>query len=177
MVYATHQLRNTGLEDTLLYHVTYKGVYFCVYVCVCRFQRDSTELEEWMSCAHERVQKWNSFSDSAPLDSRVVFTQLMVTRTWLVFISLFFISCDHMPHAQNAKNETLALIVCHRSSSGSLWSVQHRRLQQKAQACRYCSWLRVKLQVCADDWLNLRRNGQTWVACYPPSTRHSNKYE
>ncbi|XP_067239735.1 nesprin-2-like isoform X9 [Chanodichthys erythropterus] len=42
-----------------------------------RFQHDSTELEEWMSCAHERVQKWKSFSDSAQLDSRVVFTQLM----------------------------------------------------------------------------------------------------
>ncbi|XP_077075807.1 nesprin-2a [Siphateles boraxobius] len=42
-----------------------------------RFQRDSTELEEWMSCAHERVQKWNSFSDSGLLDSRMVLTQIM----------------------------------------------------------------------------------------------------
>jgi len=50
-----------------------------VCICVCRFQRDSTELEEWMSCAHERVQKWNSFSDSGLLDSRIVLTQIMVT--------------------------------------------------------------------------------------------------
>ncbi|KAK7133211.1 hypothetical protein R3I94_015172 [Phoxinus phoxinus] len=42
-----------------------------------RFQRDSTELDEWMSCAHERVQKWNSFSDSGLLDSRIVLTQIM----------------------------------------------------------------------------------------------------
>ncbi|XDV42021.1 hypothetical protein PO909_010774 [Leuciscus waleckii] len=42
-----------------------------------RFQHDSPELEEWMSCAHERVQKWNSFSDSGLLDSRIVLTQIM----------------------------------------------------------------------------------------------------
>lgn len=91
--YASHQLRNTGLEDTLLYQITYKGVYFCAFVCVCvcRFQHDSTELEEWMSCAHERVQKWNSFSDSGLLDSKIVLTQIMVTRTLLMFISLFYI--------------------------------------------------------------------------------------
>lgn len=32
VVYATHQLRNTDLEDTLLYQVIYEGVYFCVCV-------------------------------------------------------------------------------------------------------------------------------------------------
>ncbi|XP_016149734.1 nesprin-2-like [Sinocyclocheilus grahami] len=42
-----------------------------------RFQHDSTELEEWMCHAQEQVQKWNSFSDSGLLDSRIVFTQLM----------------------------------------------------------------------------------------------------
>ncbi|XP_051500897.1 nesprin-2-like [Myxocyprinus asiaticus] len=36
-----------------------------------RFQHDSTELEEWMSSAHEKVQKLNSSSD------RFVLTQLM----------------------------------------------------------------------------------------------------
>ncbi|XP_052441872.1 nesprin-2-like isoform X3 [Carassius gibelio] len=42
-----------------------------------RFQRDSTELEEWMRHAQEQVQKWNGFSDSGFLDSRTVCTQLM----------------------------------------------------------------------------------------------------
>ncbi|XP_043093802.1 nesprin-2 isoform X3 [Puntigrus tetrazona] len=42
-----------------------------------RFQRDSTELEEWIRHAQEQVQKWNSLSDSALLDSRTVFTQLV----------------------------------------------------------------------------------------------------
>lgn len=46
------------------------------YSNVCRFQHDSTELEEWMRHAQEQVQKWNSFSDSGPLDS---LTQLMVS--------------------------------------------------------------------------------------------------
>ncbi|XP_059369612.1 nesprin-2-like [Carassius carassius] len=41
-----------------------------------RFQRDATELEEWMRHAQEQVQKWNSFSDSGLLDSKIVFTQL-----------------------------------------------------------------------------------------------------
>ncbi|KAG1964263.1 nesprin-2 [Pimephales promelas] len=52
-----------------------------------RFQRDSTELEEWMSCAHERVQKWNSFSDSGLLDSRIVLTQIMEFFREMVFRS------------------------------------------------------------------------------------------
>ncbi|XP_051511030.1 LOW QUALITY PROTEIN: nesprin-2-like [Myxocyprinus asiaticus] len=35
-----------------------------------RFQHDSTELEKWMSSAHEKIQKWNTLSD------RFVLTQL-----------------------------------------------------------------------------------------------------
>jgi len=81
-----------------------------------------------------------------------------------------------MPHSHNAKYETLVLVVCHRSSSGRWFSVRHRKLLQKAQACRYCCWVRGKLLVCADNWLNLSTNGRTWLTCYPPSTRHSNKY-
>ncbi|XP_056337531.1 nesprin-2 isoform X2 [Danio aesculapii] len=42
-----------------------------------RFQRDSTELEEWMRCAHEYLQKWKSFSGSDTPESRTAFTQLM----------------------------------------------------------------------------------------------------
>nr|XP_021324291.1 nesprin-2-like isoform X1 [Danio rerio] len=42
-----------------------------------RFQRDSTELEEWMRCAHEQLQKWKSFSGSDTPESRMAFTQLM----------------------------------------------------------------------------------------------------
>ncbi|XP_051954461.1 nesprin-2-like [Xyrauchen texanus] len=36
-----------------------------------RFQCDSTELEKWMSSAHEKIQKWNTLSD------RFALTQLM----------------------------------------------------------------------------------------------------
>ncbi|XP_016401410.1 nesprin-2-like, partial [Sinocyclocheilus rhinocerous] len=41
-----------------------------------RFQCNSTELEVWICRAQEQVQKWNSLSDSDPLNSRTILTQL-----------------------------------------------------------------------------------------------------
>lgn len=80
------------IVNAILLEVRYEEINVLLCVWMCRFQRDSTELEEWMRHAQEQLQKWNSFSDSGHLDSRTVCTQLMVIMIRLIFYFYFIVT-------------------------------------------------------------------------------------